>query len=182
MTILRPIFGRGVVQRRLGAEVPEFRQKFPVLLGEPVVPKAQIWNSKKICLGPPPLNNTLNDLLSSKSFKLFALYSASAYVNPLCSITHSDNCSRLDGFLDWIRTIYLCGGRFDHSTGGIRYVAQVHKLPKVYGSMVHTRIPHDDSDILYQLREGGYLGWELGIIRHSPEPFLSHLVEFGISN
>ena len=47
------IFGRGVVQRRLGAEVPEFRQKFPVLLGAPVVPKAQIWNSKKICLGPP---------------------------------------------------------------------------------------------------------------------------------
>ena len=33
MTILRPIFGRGVAQRRLGAEVPEFRQKFPVLLG-----------------------------------------------------------------------------------------------------------------------------------------------------
>ncbi len=51
MSILRPIFGRGVAQRRLGAEVPEFRQKFPVLLG---VPKAQIWNSKKICLGPPP--------------------------------------------------------------------------------------------------------------------------------
>ena len=53
MSILRPIFGRGVAQRRLGAEVPEFRQKFPVLLGAPVVPKAQIWNSKKICLGPP---------------------------------------------------------------------------------------------------------------------------------
>ena len=55
MTILRRIFGRGVAQRRsrLGAEVPEFRQKFPVLLGAPVVPKAQIWNSKKICLGPP---------------------------------------------------------------------------------------------------------------------------------
>ena len=53
MTILRPIFGRGVAQRRLGAEVPEFRQKFPVLLGAPVVPKAQIWNSKQICLGPP---------------------------------------------------------------------------------------------------------------------------------
>ena len=33
MTILRPIFGRGVAQTRLGAEVPEFRQKFPVLLG-----------------------------------------------------------------------------------------------------------------------------------------------------
>ena len=43
-----------MAQRRLGAEVPEFRQKFPVLLGAPVVPKAQIWNSKKICLGPPP--------------------------------------------------------------------------------------------------------------------------------
>ena len=54
MTILRPIFGRGVAQRRLGTEVPEFRQKFPVLLGAPVVPKAQIWNSKKMCLGPPP--------------------------------------------------------------------------------------------------------------------------------
>ena len=54
MTILRPIFGRGVAQRQLGAEVPEFRQKFPVLLGAPVVPKAQIWNSKKNCLGPPP--------------------------------------------------------------------------------------------------------------------------------
>ena len=53
MSILRPIFGRGVAQRRLGAEVPEFRQKFSVLLGAPVVPKAQIWNSKKICPGPP---------------------------------------------------------------------------------------------------------------------------------
>ena len=29
MTILRPIFGRGVAQRRLGAEVPELYQKFP---------------------------------------------------------------------------------------------------------------------------------------------------------
>ena len=56
MTILCPIFGRGVAQRRLGAEVPEFRQKFPVLLGAPVVPKAQIWNSKKNCLGPPLKN------------------------------------------------------------------------------------------------------------------------------
>ena len=56
MTILRPIFGRGVAQRRLGAEVPEFRQKFPVLLGAPVVPKAQIWNSKKFALDPPPLS------------------------------------------------------------------------------------------------------------------------------
>ena len=42
MTILRPIFGRGVAQRRLGAEVPELNQKFPLLLGAPVVPKAQI--------------------------------------------------------------------------------------------------------------------------------------------
>ena len=33
MTILRPIFGRGVAQRRLGAEVPELHQKFPLLLG-----------------------------------------------------------------------------------------------------------------------------------------------------
>ena len=54
MTTLRPILGRGVAQRRLGAKIPEFRQKFPVLLGAPVVPKAQIWNSKKICLGSPP--------------------------------------------------------------------------------------------------------------------------------
>ena len=57
MTTLRPIFGRGVAQRRLGAKVPEFRQKFPVLLGAPVVPKALISNSKKICLGSPPLMN-----------------------------------------------------------------------------------------------------------------------------
>ena len=42
-----------MAQRQLGAEVPEFRQKFPVLLGAPVVPEAQIWNSKKICLGSP---------------------------------------------------------------------------------------------------------------------------------
>ena len=62
MTILSPIFGRVVAQRRLGAEVPEFRQKFPVLLGAPVVPKAQIWNSEKLCLEsppPPPLKNPL---------------------------------------------------------------------------------------------------------------------------
>ena len=56
MTILRPIFGRGEARRRLGAEVPELHQKFPLLLGAPVVPKAQIRSSKKICLGPPPLN------------------------------------------------------------------------------------------------------------------------------
>ena len=54
MTILRPIFGRGVAQRRLGAEVPELHQKFPLLLGAPVVPKAQIWSSKKFALDPPP--------------------------------------------------------------------------------------------------------------------------------
>ena len=42
MTILRPIFGRGVARRRLGAEVPKLHQKFPLLLGAPVVPKAQI--------------------------------------------------------------------------------------------------------------------------------------------
>ena len=53
MTILRPIFGRGEAWRRLGAEVPEIHQKFPLLLGAPVVPKAQIWSSKKMCLGPP---------------------------------------------------------------------------------------------------------------------------------
>ena len=42
MTVLRPIFGRGVARRRFGAEVPELHQKFPLLLGAPVVPKAQI--------------------------------------------------------------------------------------------------------------------------------------------
>ena len=41
MTILRPIFGQGMAQRRLGAEVPELHQKFPLSLGAPVVPKAQ---------------------------------------------------------------------------------------------------------------------------------------------
>ena len=58
MTILRPIFGRGVAQRRLGAEVPEFRQKFPVLLGAPVR-GAQSLNPilRKIWFGPPPLNS-----------------------------------------------------------------------------------------------------------------------------
>ena len=35
MTILRPLFGRGVAQRRLGAEVPELHQKFPLSLGAP---------------------------------------------------------------------------------------------------------------------------------------------------
>ena len=57
MTILRPIFGRGVAQRRLGAEVPELHQKFPLSLGAPAVPKAQNWSSQKICLGPPSLNS-----------------------------------------------------------------------------------------------------------------------------
>ena len=65
MTILRPIFGLGVAQRRLGAEVPELHQKFPLLLGAPVVPKAQIWSSKNICLGPPP---PLNDLKKKVHF------------------------------------------------------------------------------------------------------------------
>ena len=63
MSILRPIFGRGVAQRRLGAEVPEFRQKFPVLLGAPVVPKAQIWNSKNP--GSPPLKKMKTQLLQT---------------------------------------------------------------------------------------------------------------------
>ena len=54
MTILRPIFGRGVAHRRLGAEVPELHQKFPILLGAPVVhsalkpPVAKIKNCLEI--------------------------------------------------------------------------------------------------------------------------------------
>ena len=48
MTILRPIDGRGVAQRRLGAEVPELRQKFP--LSDP---------PKKFALPPPPLNPSI---------------------------------------------------------------------------------------------------------------------------
>ena len=77
MTILRPIFGRGVAQRRLGAEVPEFRQKLTVLLGAPVVPKAQIWNSKKICLGPPPPPlNKYNKQLSFSKFLLLVIVSS----------------------------------------------------------------------------------------------------------
>ena len=57
MTILGPIFGRGVARRRLGAEVPELHQKFPLLLGAPMVPQSSnliLQKSKKICLGPPP--------------------------------------------------------------------------------------------------------------------------------
>ena len=59
MNILRPIFGRGVAQRRLGAEVPELHQKFPLSLGAPAVPKAQNWSSQKCCLGPPPLKGKI---------------------------------------------------------------------------------------------------------------------------
>ena len=50
-------FGRGVARRRLSAEVLELHQKFPLLLGAPVVPEAQIWSSKKIRLGPPLTEN-----------------------------------------------------------------------------------------------------------------------------
>ena len=63
MTILRPIFGRGVAQRRLGAKVPELHQKFPLSLGAPAlpVPKAQNRSSQKCCLGfPPPLKRLPN--------------------------------------------------------------------------------------------------------------------------
>ena len=66
MTILRPIFGRGVAQRRLGAKVPEVHQKFPLLLGAPAVPKAQNWSAQKCCLGPPP---PLKDILTSTKLK-----------------------------------------------------------------------------------------------------------------
>ena len=49
MTILRPIFGRGLARKRSGSEVPELHQKFPLLLG------AQSSNLilQKNCLGPP---------------------------------------------------------------------------------------------------------------------------------
>ena len=42
MPILGAILVRGMARSRLGAEVPELHQKFPLLLGAPVVPKAQI--------------------------------------------------------------------------------------------------------------------------------------------
>ena len=59
-----------MAQRRLGAGVPEFRQKFPVLLGAPVVPKAQIWNSKKnLPWTPPPLKPLLITLTHSNKIK-----------------------------------------------------------------------------------------------------------------
>ena len=35
MTILRPIFGRGLAQRRWGAEVPELHQKLPLISLDP---------------------------------------------------------------------------------------------------------------------------------------------------
>ena len=37
-----PNFWAGRGSETFGAEVPELRQKFPLLLGAPVVPKAQI--------------------------------------------------------------------------------------------------------------------------------------------
>ena len=54
MTILRPIFGRGVAQRRLGAEVPELHQKFPLSLVAPAVPKLKSDPPKKCALDPLP--------------------------------------------------------------------------------------------------------------------------------
>ena len=92
MSILRPIFGRGVAQRRLGAEVPEFRQKFPVLLGAPVVPKARIWNSKKMCLGPP---------LSGENFELLRQSDFIESLKPWFTI----DVRGKHGFND---TLYLC--------------------------------------------------------------------------
>ena len=39
-------------------------QQFPLLLGAPVVPKAQIWSSKKCVLDPPaPDNNIANAIM-----------------------------------------------------------------------------------------------------------------------
>ena len=52
-------FWAGRSSERLSAEVPELHQKFPLLLEAPVVPKAQIWSSKKTCLGPPPWKASL---------------------------------------------------------------------------------------------------------------------------
>ena len=54
MTILRPIFGQGVAERRLGAEVPELDQKFPLLLGALWCPKLKSDPPKKFALDPPP--------------------------------------------------------------------------------------------------------------------------------
>ena len=48
-----PNFWAGRGSETVGAGVPELHQNFPLLLGAPVVPKAQIWSSKKICPAPP---------------------------------------------------------------------------------------------------------------------------------
>ena len=53
MPILGAIVGPGVAHSRLGAEVPNLRQKFPLQLGAPVVPEAQNGSSQKKWLGPP---------------------------------------------------------------------------------------------------------------------------------
>ena len=59
MPILGAKVGRGVARSRLGAEVPNLRQKFSLCLGAPVVPYAQNGSSQKKWLGPPspPLKN-----------------------------------------------------------------------------------------------------------------------------
>ena len=55
MTILRPVFGRGVARRQLGAEVPELQQKFPFLLGAPScgAQSSNLILQKKFALDPP---------------------------------------------------------------------------------------------------------------------------------
>ena len=50
ITFLRPIFGRGVAQRRLGAEVPELHQKFPLSLGAML----KTDSPKNVAFDPPP--------------------------------------------------------------------------------------------------------------------------------
>ena len=55
MNILRPIFGRGVAQRRLGAEVPELHQKFPLVIrGTCGAQSSNLILQKNLPLTPPP--------------------------------------------------------------------------------------------------------------------------------
>ena len=103
-----------MAQRRLGAEVPEFRQKFPVLLGAPVVPKAQIWNSKKICLGSPPLKQFPNRTSNNFFLRSIFLSSMSASIKKKVSQnrtklqqTTTTNNNKRPFFLPKINKVFL---------------------------------------------------------------------------
>ena len=58
-----PNFWAGRSSETVGRRGPRTSPKVSPIMRAPVVPKAQIWSSKKICFGPPPPPLSVRDAL-----------------------------------------------------------------------------------------------------------------------